>query len=133
MFCAKSTAHATALHIVQLGARKQFYLLHFSPQLLCYTPAIHCTGTAYRSTGRSKTLLITTPEPLCMRKSCHLFIGVRNYLLFTALEPNPLFEVTFEIAIRNHMLLALHPDAHYAALPSSVHEYAQIYTTIYTH
>ena len=40
-----------------------------------------------------------------------LLTGVRKYLLFPAVQPNPLFEVPSEINIRNHLPLALHPDA----------------------
>ena len=81
---------------------------HFASKL----HAVHRTGT----TLRSKVLQFT--------HRCS------KYLLFTALQPNPLFELTFEITIRNHIPLALHPDATYPALPSTVHEYAWVHTNI---
>jgi len=72
-------------------------------------------------------MLCSVPEPLGTRNSRTSLTSLRKYLLFAALQPKPLCEVTSEINFR----WPCTPMPPYSALPSTVHEYALVHTSTY--
>ena len=79
------------------------------------TSAIYCTGATLRSKAFATHMLLIVLQPFCPRSNCSLSSPAlcsqefETHMLLSTLEPNLLFEVSPEIIIRNHILVALDP------------------------
>jgi len=97
--------------------REHWYILHRT----CFSLesyAMYCTEVAWTSTHA-----FNCTEATFRCETCLFIQRSSNAYATDCVEPNPLFELSFEITIRNHIALAIHLDARYSALLSSVHEY----------